>query len=231
MDIQIPPIKPHRARTIAEQVFGVLHEKILTLELAPGTEMSEVEISRQMQLSRQPVREAFSRQSQLGFLQIRPQRVTIVRQISQTKVLQAMYIRCALETEVIQSAIKTTDTAGLDQLSNLLSQQKGAVSAGNNVLFLQLDDAFHRTICEISGARFVWKLIREQKAHMDRVHYLVPSQGSEIALGEHSEIFASIESGNTTEAVQKARKHLSRIKVDVARIRQNHEKYFTKEED
>ena len=64
--------------TVADQVYAELHRQILSLDLAPGAKISEIDVARAMGVSRQPVRDAFFRLSQLGFLVIRPQRATTV---------------------------------------------------------------------------------------------------------------------------------------------------------
>ena len=230
-EIQTQLFAPLRPMSVAEQVFDSLHEQILTFALPPGTKMSEVEVSKQMGISRQPVREAFFRLSHLGFLLIRPQRATIVRQISSIEVLQAMYIRAALETEVVREAATTLKPDGLDQLAALLDKQEIAAKAVDKIQFHLLDDAFHKTICDATGVGFVWTLIKEKKNHMDRVRYLSLSVGTELALSEHKEIFNAIKAHNSDKAVAAIRKHLSRIKVDLPRIRQEHELYFAKEDE
>ena len=67
-------------RTNADDVFDYLHEQINLLKLLPGTRISEVEIADRFDVSRQPVREAFIRLSNLGLLLVRPQRATVVPQ-------------------------------------------------------------------------------------------------------------------------------------------------------
>lgn len=228
-NIQLQSINTKRGPTVADRVFDILHERILTLELPPGTRLSEVEVSRQMNISRQPVREAFFRLSQLGFLLIRPQRATIVRPISETDVIQAMYIRAALEFEVVRNATELITADQLKALSDLLDQQQQAVSNADKILFHTLDDQFHKNICIAADAGFVWTLIKEKKAHMDRVRYLTLEFNAKTALNEHKLILDAIQSKNGVLAVETMRKHLSRIKVDLPRIRQEHEQYFTKE--
>ena len=73
VDLQLPAIEPVGRPSVADHVFDELRREILTLELAPGTKLSEVEVATQMGVSRQPVRDAFYRLSKLGFLLIRPQ--------------------------------------------------------------------------------------------------------------------------------------------------------------
>lgn len=228
-NIQLNSLNTQRTPSVSEKVFAYLHEKILTLELPPGTKMSEAEVSKQMNISRQPVREAFFRLSQLGFLLIRPQRAAVVQSISETEVLQAMYIRAALEIEVVRNSTELITADQLKVLTSLLDQQQQAISDGDKILFHTLDDRFHKNICIAADAEFVWTLIKEKKAHMDRVRYLALEFNTDIALEEHKIILDAIRSKNSVLAVEAVRKHLSRIKIDLPRIRQEHEQYFATE--
>ena len=73
-----PPDTPTPRLSAAERVFGHLKTDIVALRLPPGTRLSEADVALEMDVSRQPVRDAFYRLSRLGFLTIRPQRATIV---------------------------------------------------------------------------------------------------------------------------------------------------------
>ncbi len=229
--LQIDPLAPLRAPSVSDQVFHVLHDKILTCSLPPLSKLSEADVAQQMGISRQPVREAFFRLSQLGFLQIRPQRATIVRPISIKEVLQAMYIRRALEAEVVGQAVQVLDQEGLGQLSDLLGQQAEAAKEGDKIGFHQLDDAFHQQICEANGTGFVWTLIKQKKAHMDRVRYLTLSFSVDQALAEHRAIFEALAAPDRDAAIARMRAHLGKIEKDLPRLQAEHEQYFAKDED
>ena len=72
----LPTWQELRPRTVTDQIFELLYERVVNLSLPPGAKLSEAEVAAQMGVSRQPVRDAFYRLSQLGFIQIRPQRAT-----------------------------------------------------------------------------------------------------------------------------------------------------------
>ncbi|NNF77237.1 MAG: GntR family transcriptional regulator, partial [Rhizobiales bacterium] len=57
-------------RTTVDDVFEQLHSDIVTLKLKSGTKISEVEIAGQFNVSRQPVREAFTRLGSLRLLEV-----------------------------------------------------------------------------------------------------------------------------------------------------------------
>ncbi|MCJ7874442.1 GntR family transcriptional regulator, partial [Phaeobacter sp. J2-8] len=76
-DLAIAPLADAPVKSATEQVFDALYEAVISLQLTPGTKVSEIEVAKQLGVSRQPVRDAFFRLSNLGFLAIRPQRATL----------------------------------------------------------------------------------------------------------------------------------------------------------
>lgn len=222
-------LEPLHRPSVADSVFDELHSQILLLELPPGTKMSEAEVAKALGVSRQPVRDAFYRLSKLGFLSIRPQRSTLVSQISQTAVLQARFIRSAIEVETVRTACKVLTEEDMAALEVIIEKQRQAVEARDAVSFHGFDDQFHKEICERTGLGFAWDIIRENKAHMDRVRFLSLSFASQDAFGDHLEIMKAIRARDEEMAMGSMREHLSRIQKQIVRIRADHERYFADE--
>lgn len=224
-------LEPLNRPSVADTVFDELHSQIILLELSPGTKMSEVEVAKALGVSRQPVRDAFYRLSKLGFLSIRPQRATLVSHISSTAVLQARFIRNAIEAETVRTACRVLTPEDFSGLDAVLDAQNKAVKAGDPVSFHQLDDQFHREICERAGLAFTWDIIREYKAHMDRVRFLSLAFASNDAFNDHIEVMEAIRARDEERAMKHMRIHLSRIKEQIIRIRADHVQYFADESD
>ena len=68
---KLPALGDTRQPTVTDQIFDLLYERVVNLTLPPGAKLSEAEVAAQMGVSRQPVRDAFYRLSQMGFIQIR----------------------------------------------------------------------------------------------------------------------------------------------------------------
>ena len=212
--------------SVADQVFDELQRQVLALELAPGTRISEVEIAKTLGVSRQPVRDAFYRLSKLGFLLIRPQRATTVTLISQAAVLQARFIRTALEVETVAVAATALTKADIEALADTLDRQRKAVEAKDRTAFHQLDDQFHHEICTRAGLGFAWDLIAGNKGHMDRVRMLSLSFASAVALEDHQSILEALKTRDQALAVRMMRPHLSRITLLIERIRDDNRAWF-----
>ncbi len=224
----LPLLRTAPPPNVADQVFEVLNQRILTLELPPGTRISEAEVAGMMGVSRQPVREAFKRLAKQGFLHIRPQSGTTVSLISEEAVLQARYVRTALEMETCRTACATIDAEGLDALAKLIERQKEAVAEQDREKLHALDDLFHKELCERSGVGYVWDLIHENKGHMDRIRMLsLNSFSQQLVVNEHMAICEAIARRDPDAAVAAMNQHLSRIHVLIAQIKKENHNWFT----
>ncbi|KJZ21232.1 GntR family transcriptional regulator [Loktanella sp. S4079] len=208
--------------TATDQVFQALYSAIITLELAPGSKVSEAEVARNLGVSRQPVRDAFYRLSELGFMLIRPQRATTITYISEQALLDARFIRTALEVECLRTAIAKIDDADVARLDDLLAQQEEAIEKGDRLGFHALDDQFHEAICDIAGHPKAWNLIHEQKVHLDRVRYLSLAFGAQSALDDHRAIMKCIRDRDADAGEAQLRTHLARILGILEQVRSSH---------
>lgn len=215
--------------TMAKRIAEVLRESIVTLELKPGDTISESDIAGRFGVSRQPVREAFIQLAEQGLVRIRPQRSTEIVRISIRDVLNARFVREALEVAVTRKAAAECSGIPKDVFDELYRLQTAASDANDYRAFHAHDDAFHRMIARLSGNEFVWKLVDAQKIQMDRVRYLSLKLGMPTTIGEHRDIGNAILAGDADLAEAHMRAHLHKIDTSIHQIRDLHRDYFTDE--
>ena len=224
-DPTIPPLTVTES-SATDRVFRALYDAIVTVKLPPGTKVSEVEIAKQLDVSRQPVRDAFFRLSNLGFLAIRPQRPTLITQISLPAIRDAVFTRTALEVECLREAAAKNRKGLIEALSANIEDQKAA-HGKEAVDFHVLDEAFHELICTMAGHDHVWSLIREQKAHLDRLRFLSLSEArQQFVIQEHDAILNAIRSSDDTQADALLRAHIAAITDLLPDILARHQDYF-----
>lgn len=228
--IKLRTLDMTRVPSVTDLVFAELYNRVVGLDLLPGTKLSEAEVAKQMGVSRQPVRDAFYRLSQQGFLLIRPQRATVVTPISLEAVHRARFIRTALELETVRAAMTNIRPEHFGELEDLIGEQEKAADRDDRAGFHALDDSFHNRICEIAGQGHVWALIRDHKAHMDRVRYLSLENGARLAMEDHVSILEAVRAGDEVAAVARMRSHLGRIAGIIDDIRAAHGAYFDPDE-
>lgn len=119
-----------------DQLYDMLKEKILRLELEPGTKISEKEIAEQLHISRTPVREAFLKLAQDELLDIIPQSGTIVSRINLEYVEEGRLIREVVEKEVAALACVKFREDHLFQLEKILRCKSYVSKEGTSLNFL-----------------------------------------------------------------------------------------------
>src|SRR6195952_2056761 len=119
-------VRPDSHEPIGKQIFRALRLAIFAGDLAPGTPLSEKEVSDMFNVSRQPVREAFIKLVEAGVLQVLPQRGTFVKKISPRAVREGRFIREAIEAAVARKAAIAITDPQLDDLARNLREQKVA---------------------------------------------------------------------------------------------------------
>lgn len=228
--LPLPTLDLPARPSVADHVFDHLYRQIMSLDLPPDAKLSEAEVARQMGVSRQPVRDAFYRLSKLGFLVIRPQRATTVSLISPRAVLQARFIRTAIEVETVRTAATALKDSDIDVLEALIERQQAAIAAGDKTLFHDLDDRFHKEIADRAGLGFAWEVIRENKAHMDRVRMFSLTFASQQAHDDHLVIVAALKAGDPERATAAMREHLGRILGILAELQTSNHAWMAEEE-
>ncbi len=205
--------------SISTQLYRHLRGAVVRGELHPGQALSESEIARQYSTSRQPVREAFIKLAEERLVVIQPQRGTFVVKISVADVLDARFVREAIEVAVAQEAATMASPAAIKEMRDVIERQK-QVAHGHNEEFLTLDEEFHRTLALSVGRAHAWRVIESIKAQMDRIRYLSLDDATPIPLiiKQHTRMVDGIEAGDPTAAAAATRSHLREMIVSLPHI-------------
>lgn len=211
---------PRAVESAAARIERELRMQIIDLTIKPGERLSETEIGERFHVSRQPVREAFIALMRAGLLDVQPQRGTVVVKLSVRRMLDARFIREALELAIIRRACERFDPHYRDRAHALIEAQAKAVEADDHRTFQKLDTLFHVALAEGAGCLAAWAAIEQQKAHMDRVCALtLHSIGTmEPLVAQHRAILEAVEAGNAEAAVAAMTHHLNEILRAVAGI-------------
>lgn len=214
-----------RVESIGSQLHQRLREAIVHGELLPGTALSEAEIATRYSVSRQPVREAFIRLEQEDLVEIRPQRGTFVRRIVIADVLDAHFVRVAIEAAVAREAATKADENAIKRLQALVQRQGEAT---DNATFLAIDEAMHKEIATIAGRDAAWRVVDRVKAQMDRMRFLSYTEVSPVdrLVSQHHAIVEAIAVHDPDVADAAVRAHLADILHQLPELAQLYPEMF-----
>jgi len=211
---------------ITPQITRILRERIIQNDLKPGDRISESELAREYDVSRQPVREAFIKLADQGLLEVRPQRGTIITRIGYYAVLDARFLREAIEADIAKIIATQSDPVLVTELRNQLARQ-AEVGSSDPGAFIRLDENFHRTLAEAAGKGGAWKQIEGLKAQMDRVRYLsLAAFRIDNLIAQHRAIVDAIERGDVAGANMAVRVHLREVLKDLPQIVEANQEFF-----
>ncbi|MBL4768397.1 MAG: GntR family transcriptional regulator [Rhodobacteraceae bacterium] len=211
---------------IGPQLHRILRERIVRNDLTSGSKISESEIAKTYAISRQPVREAFIKLSEEGLIAIRPQRSTIVRKIDSVAVLEARFVREAVEADIVKLLAEQSDPDVVAELRTQIDAQQRVAKDDPNS-FIQLDERFHQTLAEAANKASAWKFLEGLKSQMDRVRFLSFSQFPMAKLiTQHKAVVDGIAAGNIAQAEDSIRVHLKEILIDLPKIQRANPEFF-----
>ena len=205
----------------------VIRDKIISLELEPGTAISDRELAAWMNLSRTPVREALLDLAKVKIVEIYPQRGSVVAPIDYNLVEEAQFVRSVLEVAVVQLACERATQEQLEQLKENVALQEFYYQHGSSERLLEMDDEFHRLLFQIAGRMQAYEMMRSITVHFDRVRSLAVSAVKEhLWMSDHREIYEAVAAHDQEAARQLMEKHLNRYKVDETALREQYPQYF-----
>ncbi len=215
-------------RTSTDAVYEKLHDEIISLEILPGTKLSETEVARRFGVSRQPVRNAFTRLGNDDLLLIRPQKATEVRGFSMERVELARLVRRAVELEIVYRAVQVWNADCQAKLAANIEQQEKALTLGDLTKFHALDYDFHKLIYVLSGNPAAFEVMLDCKQKVDRLCLLSLEKSSEATsiLADHRRIADCLSSRDLGAAQDAVRAHLSRLDETIEFIHKTHPNFF-----
>jgi DNA-binding GntR family transcriptional regulator len=161
--IGTPPV------SLAEQAFHLLEEKLVTLVLPPGSQVSEGQLIDLTGFGRTPVREAIQRLAQQELLTVLPRKGLVVTPVSRASMVHILEARKPLERVVVhRAALNAADT----QRSEIASiARKLTISHDSFEDFLQLEKDLGDLLDICAGNPYVHAAVSPLRSHCRRFWY------------------------------------------------------------
>jgi len=203
--------------TLSQRVYEHLRGEILADRLAPGTELTEVALSRDLEISRGPIREALSRLAAEGLVTMRPRRRAEVRSLTTQELIDAYQVREALEVMAVRLAIPRITEADLARLEDLIDQMAGHAGRQAVADFFAANVTFHETLCELSGNDKLREVHHRLEGEIGRFQdrTLALRGNLDSSVSEHRAILAAVRLRDADKAAQLTADH---IRVPVQRL-------------
>lgn len=208
---QLETLAPLRASTLRENVSDLLIEAILSGKFKPGDRLNESALSRQLQVSRAPIREALHKIEEMGLVVNKSRRGMFVVNLSDEDVHKINSLRVVLEGEALALCRRRMSPAFGRKLLQLLGRmERDAPMAPLEAVRLDLE--FHRAIWSNTGNEFLERTLIGLTAPLF-ADALVRRMGEEkmrMILDSHRPLFEFLQSSaDLSEARRIIYRHVS----------------------
>ena len=202
-----------RHRGLADDVYGTIFNKLMSLEISPGARITVDVLVRELEVSQTPIREALGRLEGEGLV-VKTHLVgySASQQITRRRFDEMYELRLLLEPDGARRAAqrvseeqmrKLEDTA--EEMRKLDSRERSSYSR-----FARLDADFHDKIMETAGNELIRNTLTHLHTHFHIFRLMFHARVTEEALVEHESILAALSSRDELGADRAMRDHIER---------------------
>jgi DNA-binding GntR family transcriptional regulator len=145
--------------TLSDKAYSQLAEMIISLELRPGSLVSEPMLSQRLGIGRTPIREAFQRLIREGLVVAFPHRGLMIAEINQRTQLRLLEVRRELDRLLARLCAERANAQDRAKFSGIAAAMRASAAAGDDEEFMRLDRAFNRLMNQSADNEFAAKSV------------------------------------------------------------------------
>ncbi|MFC5405631.1 GntR family transcriptional regulator [Cohnella soli] len=206
-----------KVTSLRHKITDDIRKAIFNGQLKPGIRLREIEMSKQMGVSRGPIREALRMLEQEGLLVSQPYKETTVAEITQEEVTEVLIpIRFTLEQFAIRKALPNMTDAHYAKLKEILAEMSDAARKRDIYKLADCDLAFHEYLVSLSDMLNIistWKSIYNRI----RLHFLTQALAYENlndVYVEHEDLLKVLMEGDIDKISEALDVHIHNVRWD-----------------
>jgi DNA-binding GntR family transcriptional regulator len=201
---------PANTPNLREVVYDHIKEAIVTGLIPAGSRLSEIDLSRQFDVSRTPVREAIRQLAETGLVSLSSRRGAFVLLPTAKDASDIYEIREALEGISVSHLCASPPRNALLEARSLFEEVSNDWDADR---FMKMDTEFHSTLSKMAGNNYLEFMLGKVGGIIQICrHYAIGSIPKADSSREHIAIIDAIISGDVNAARGKMREHIERTR-------------------
>lgn len=212
MPAAMPTPPAERAGSLAEYAYTVLRDRLIVLDITPGSPINDDQIGKELGIGRTPVREAVKRLQVDHLVAVYPRRGTFATTVDITDLAEISEIRERLEPLAAGRAARHANAATRAELESLAATLEALdLSAGTASDAMRYDIQVHRSIYRASGSRHLEDTLVRYDNLATRIWCVVLDRLPNVSahVTEHVDLLRHIVAGRADQAEDLARRHVT----------------------
>ncbi|HXJ47917.1 MAG TPA: GntR family transcriptional regulator [Candidatus Acidoferrum sp.] len=207
------------ARSQSEAAYLRIRERIVSLDMPPGSVVNESRLREELKIGRTPIREALQRLARENLVRSVPHRGTFVTDVNITDLARITEVRVVLEGHAARLAAERLSSVDRDSFTKLLELLEEGPSLDQRQL-MRLDQQIHREIYRTARNPYLQSTLERYFNLSLRLWYLVLDRqaGLREAVKEHAELLRAILAGDGQAADDSMRRHVTGFEREIRKV-------------
>jgi DNA-binding GntR family transcriptional regulator len=198
---------------VAAKAYRALEHMIVTLELAPGSYVTEGSLIERLGIGRTPVREAIQRLAWEGLLDVRPRAGIAIAPLHAGDWLRVLDARRGVEVVLARSAARFVTREAADLFHEAALAMQKAVVSGNVLAFIHADKALDEALALAADNPFAARLAAPLQTHSRRFWFRYKADtGLAESAEHHVALIRSILDGDEEAAAKDAKRLMALLR-------------------
>ncbi|SEA24127.1 DNA-binding transcriptional regulator, GntR family [Thalassobacillus cyri] len=142
-----------------ELAYEKVKRAIMLKKLNPGQRVTEDWVSKELEMSRTPIRAAFKRLENEGLIELVPNKGAVVYNPSNKELEDVFHLRVVLEQYAAQLAVPHLSVQHIAAMEQLVKEELDAYEKKDFEAFMQVNACIHTYPAKISGNKFLLQQI------------------------------------------------------------------------
>ena len=206
--------------SLSQQAYECIKQKIVSLDLAPGTVIDETRLRQELNLGRTPIREALQRLALEKLVVIVPRRGMFVTEIGIKDLQQIFEVRLVLECVAARYAAQRGTAHHWQQMAAVLANLPPEGEPADNQMLIAIDGACHAIIYEAAGNGILADTLNTLYSLSLRLwHYMLAQIGDmRHAILDHQNILTALQNEDADEAARLMEKHIYAFQEEIQSV-------------
>ena len=217
-DITLVDPRRDGAESLADQAYFSIRELIVTLELAPGSVVSESGLMQRLNMGRTPIREAMRTLAHEHLIEVYPRRGAFVAGIDTRDLTALSELRALLEPEAAKLATERSTQADRLETLALIAELDHLSPTPRDLI--QLDQRIHHHIYKCTHNSYLEQMCERQYMHALRIWFLALDRIENLAeaILEHRALLEAISSGDSKKAAKEMSVHINGFEASLRKV-------------
>jgi DNA-binding GntR family transcriptional regulator len=209
-------LPPRPARSQSEEAYLRIRDRIVSLDLAPGSVVNEARLQQELAIGRTPIREALQRLAHEKLVHSVPHRGTFVTDVKITDLARITEVRMVLEGHAARLAAERCTAADRITLNDLVAALKARRTMDQREL-MRMDQQIHRQIYQSARNSFLESTLERYFNLSLRLWFLVLDHEVRLraAVEEHVELLEAVMAGDGDRAEAIMRRHVTGFEHEI----------------